>query len=271
MSDLGDLGLSSYEEAAYRALLGLGRATASEVAETGDVPKGRVYDVLNGLAARDLVRVHRGSEPRRYAAVDPETAVDRLLAERERELAAERERYADIAEATRTELSETVPVEGQFWEVGVGADDAVAAMREQFDRADDRLWSVVGPPYGESDSEAVRRETEAYVDLVTGGVEAKLLTTPAIVEASPVTDIQNALDTDGFAAGRRRRSASPSTCWTARRCISVSPPPSRPANELARLWFVILTSPAGWKPASRPPGRVRRPWSPSFGECIGCE
>jgi len=154
MSDLGDLGLSSYEEAAYRALLGLGRATASEVAETGDVPKGRVYDVLNGLAARDLVRVHRGSEPRRYAAVDPETAVDRLLAERERELAAERERYADIAEATRTELSETVPVEGQFWEVGVGADDAVAAMREQFDRADDRLWSVVGPPYGESDPEA---------------------------------------------------------------------------------------------------------------------
>jgi len=199
MSDLGDLGLSSYEEAAYRALLGLGRATASEVAETGDVPKGRVYDVLNGLAARDLVRVHRGSEPRRYAAVDPETAVDSLLAERERELAAERERYADIAEATRTELSETVPVEGQFWEVGVGADDAVAAMREQFDRADDRLWSVVGPPYGESDPEAVRRETEAYVDLVTGGVEAKLLTTPAIVEASPVTDIQNALDTDGFA------------------------------------------------------------------------
>jgi sugar-specific transcriptional regulator TrmB len=199
MSDLGDLGLSSYEEAAYRALLQLGRAPASEVAETGDVPQGRVYDVLNGLASRDLVRVHRSSDPRRYAAVDPETAVDRLLAERERELAAERERYADLAEAARTELSETLPVEGQFWEVGLGADDAVAAMREQFDRAEDRLLSVVGPPYGESDPEALRRETDAYAELVAGDVDAKLLTTPAIVEASPVSGLDDALDTEGFA------------------------------------------------------------------------
>lgn len=199
MSDLGDLGLSSYEEAAYRALLQLGRAPASDVAETGDVPQGRIYDVLNGLASRDIVRVHRGSEPRRYTAVDPETAVDRLLAERERELAAERERYADIAEAARTELSETLPVEGQFWEVGLGADDAVAAMREQFDRAEDRLYSVVGPPYGESDPDALRRETEAYAELVAGDVEARLLTTPAVVEASPVADLRDALDVEGFA------------------------------------------------------------------------
>jgi len=181
MSDLEDLGLSGYGAAAYRALLQLGRAPASEVAETGDVPQGRIYDVLNGLAARDLVRIHRGSDPRRYAAVDPDTAVDRLLAERERELDAERERYADLADAVSRELAQTLPVEGQFWEVGMGADDA--AMREQFDRADDRLLSVVGPPYDESDPAAVRRETEVYADLVAGDVEAKLLTTPGIVES----------------------------------------------------------------------------------------
>lgn len=200
MSDLGELGLSAYEEAAYRALLTLGRATASEVAESGDVPKGRVYDVLNGLAARDLVRVHTANEPRRYAAVDPETAADRLLAERERELDAERQRYAELADSVSTELAETLPVEGQFWEVGVGADDAVAAMREQFDRADDRLYSVVGPPYEESAPDALRRETEAYAELVTGDVEARLLTTPGVVEASPVDDLAATVDeVDGFA------------------------------------------------------------------------
>jgi len=200
MSDLGDLGLSSYEEAAYRALLQLGRATASDVAETGDVPKGRIYDVLNGLAARDIVRAHTGSEPRRYEAVHPDEAVDRLLAERERELAAERDRYENLADSVSTELSRTVPVEGQFWEVGLGADDAVAAMGEQFDRADDRLYSVVGPPYGESAPEAVRRETEAYADLVAGDVEARLLTTPELVAANPTEALVDALDSaEGFA------------------------------------------------------------------------
>jgi len=192
MSDLGDLGLSSYEEAAYRALLKLGRATASDVAATGEVPKGRIYDVLNGLAARDIVRAHTGSEPRRYEAVHPEEAVDRLLAERERELAAERERYENLAESASTELSRTVPVEGQFWEVGMGDDDAVAAMGEQFDRADDRLYSVVGPPYGESAPEAIRRESEAYADLVAGDVEAKLLTTPALADSNPTEALADA-------------------------------------------------------------------------------
>jgi len=181
MSELTDLGLTSYEAAAYRALLGRGRASAAEVATAGDVPEGRIYDVLNGLVARDLATAS-GAEPRRYAAVDPETAVDRLLAERRRELRAERERYEDAADAVATELAETVPADARFWAVDVGDADAQAGIREQFERATDRLLSVVGPPYERAPESAVAAEVEAYAALVDCDVTVRLLTTPALAD-----------------------------------------------------------------------------------------
>jgi sugar-specific transcriptional regulator TrmB len=195
MSDLGELGLSSYEESAYRALLRRGRATASEVAAAGDVPKGRVYDVLNALAGRDVVRVHAASDPRRYEAVPPDIAVDRLLAERKRELDAERDRYERVAEAVSSDLAGTMPTAAQFWAIGVGDEDAVAGMHEQFDRADESLLSVVGPPYDAAAFEAYSREVDAYADLVAADIEVQLLTTPAILDSQPSEQLVDALDT----------------------------------------------------------------------------
>ncbi len=40
MTELEELGLSSYEESAYRALLASGAATARTVSETSGVPTG---------------------------------------------------------------------------------------------------------------------------------------------------------------------------------------------------------------------------------------
>lgn len=195
MGDLTELGLSSYEASAYRTLLSLGPATASEVAEASEVPRGRIYDVLNGLAARDVVRTRAGPA-RQYEAVDPDRAVERLLAERERELARERERYEELAESVSDELSRTVPLRGQFWEVGLGGDGAVTGMREQFGRAEEHLLSVVGPPYGEAPFEAYSDEADAYADLVAADVEVKLLTTPAVVEAGHSPQLADALADD---------------------------------------------------------------------------
>jgi len=70
MESLRDLGLSSYEDRAYRGLLGLG-GTAADVTAESDVPKGRIYDALGGLESRGLVRVQSDREPKRYAPVEP--------------------------------------------------------------------------------------------------------------------------------------------------------------------------------------------------------
>jgi sugar-specific transcriptional regulator TrmB len=124
MSDLGELGLSSYEEKAYRALIALGPATAREVSEASDVPMGRIYDVLNGLDAREVVRTQPSTEPTTYAAVDPAVAIDRLLAERKRELDAKAARYEQVADAVASELAATTPTKSRFWSASLDGEAA---------------------------------------------------------------------------------------------------------------------------------------------------
>lgn len=184
MSDLGDLGLSGYEERAYRALLSLGPATARAVSEAGEVPRGRVYDVLDGLEARGIVR-SRESDPTQYVPVDPELAADRLLAARERDLAAERQRYEDAAAAVRSSLAGPTPTEGRFWSVPAGSKTAQSILEAQFEAADDRILSVVGPPYDRLDWADHRAELSATIDLVGGDLTLRWLVTEALVDALP--------------------------------------------------------------------------------------
>nr|WP_240792435.1 helix-turn-helix domain-containing protein [Salarchaeum sp. JOR-1] len=73
MTDLGELGLSSYEGKVYRTLLVTGAATASDLSDASEVPKGRIYDVLNSLNAHQLIRT-KATDPTRYVAESPETA-----------------------------------------------------------------------------------------------------------------------------------------------------------------------------------------------------
>jgi len=77
MADLRDVGLSKYEARAYRSLLESGPTTAKTLSEASGVPMGRIYDVLNSLEQHRLVRSQAASRPKKYVAVEPETARDR--------------------------------------------------------------------------------------------------------------------------------------------------------------------------------------------------
>lgn len=180
MSELGELGLSSYEERAYRALLALGPATASETAGASEVPEGRIYGVLNGLAARGLVEVRDG-EPRRYEPVAPETAADRLLAERTRELDGERDRYRELADAIGDELAPTPPTDGNVWTASLGSDDAVALLRERLRTVEDRYLVAIGAPFADAAWEAYRAEYEAFVEGLDDGLRCRVLLADGVV------------------------------------------------------------------------------------------
>lgn len=67
-SRLRDFGLDGYEAAAYLALLDGVPRGAGHVSRISGVPHGRVYDVLNSLAAKGLVEV-RPTAPKEYAAL----------------------------------------------------------------------------------------------------------------------------------------------------------------------------------------------------------
>ena len=84
-ADLEELGLTNYEARVYLALIRRDVFTAAEVAREAQVPRQRVYDVLEGLTRRQLAVLHPGKVAG-YSAVAPEIAVDRLMEQQRRSL-----------------------------------------------------------------------------------------------------------------------------------------------------------------------------------------
>ena len=186
MASLRDLGLSEYEARAYRALLRTGPTTAKDLSRASEVPMGRVYDVLNSLEQHNLVRSQAASRPKKYAAVEPDAALDRLLEEKKRELETQAEQYEGVVDDLSTELDAGEPVDGQFWTAAVGAEDATDLLLERIAAAERRMVVVAGAPATGFDlgtiGERVTDELEAALDR---GVEIRVLLSPATVDALP--------------------------------------------------------------------------------------
>ncbi|EMA66381.1 TrmB family transcriptional regulator [Halorubrum kocurii] len=186
MASLRDLGLSEYEARAYRALLRTGPTTAKDLSRASEVPMGRVYDVLNSLEQHSLVRSQAASRPKKYAAVEPDAALDRLLEEKKRELETQAEQYEEVVSDLSTELDTGEPVDGQFWTAAVGAEDATDLLLERIAAAERRMVVVAGAPATGFDlgtiGDRVTDELEAALDR---GVEIRVLLSPKTVDALP--------------------------------------------------------------------------------------
>jgi sugar-specific transcriptional regulator TrmB len=186
MASLRDLGLSEYEARAYRALLNTGPATAKELSRASDVPMGRIYDVLNSLEQYNLVRSQTASRPKKYVAVEPATALDRLLEDKKRELDAQAEQYEEITDELAAELDAAEPVEEQFWTAAVGAENAVDLLIERLAAAEDRIVVVASdrsPLFDVSELGILAvDELESALDR---GVQIQVLLTPGLVDSLP--------------------------------------------------------------------------------------
>jgi sugar-specific transcriptional regulator TrmB len=186
MASLRDLGLSEYEARAYRALLRTGPTTAKDLSRASEVPMGRVYDVLNSLEQHNLVRSQAASRPKKYASVEPDAALDRLLDEKKRELQTQAEQYEEVVADLSTELDAGEPVDGQFWTAAVGAEEATDLLLERIAAAERRMVVVAGAPATGFDlgtiGEQVTNKLEAALDR---GVEIRVLLSPEAVDALP--------------------------------------------------------------------------------------
>lgn len=74
---LKGIGLNLYERNIYAAILIKKVATASELSELSNVPRARVYDVLESLEQKGFVVIQHGS-PFRYVAVEPVEAFENM-------------------------------------------------------------------------------------------------------------------------------------------------------------------------------------------------
>jgi len=186
MASLRDLGLSEYESRTYRALLDHGPATAKQLSSSSEVPMGRIYDVLNGLEGNGLVRSQAASRPKKYIGVEPDTALDRLVEARKRELEQQAERYEAVATDLVDDLEPSSPVEGQFWTAAVGPDETVELLIERISAANEEIRYVAGLPSAPVDLDVVgQRMLEAFHSALERGVSVSILIDPALVETVP--------------------------------------------------------------------------------------
>jgi sugar-specific transcriptional regulator TrmB len=163
-----------------------GPTTAKDLSRASDVPMGRIYDVLNTLETYSLVRSQTASRPKKYVAVEPETALDRLLADKKEQLEAKAEQYEDIADELADRLESADPVEEQFWTAAVGPDETLELLVERLATADDRIVMVGSPPARTGELvEATERVVDELVEALERGVEVSLLLRPSLFDSLP--------------------------------------------------------------------------------------
>jgi sugar-specific transcriptional regulator TrmB len=187
MANLRDLGLSEYEARAYRSLLKTGPTTAKELSRVSDVPMGRIYDVLNSIEQYNLVRSQSASRPKKYVAVEPSTALDRLLDDKKRELEEKANQYEDIVDDLTGELETAEPVEETFWTAAVGPEETVDLLVERLSAADSRIVMVLST-YTEQffDIDTVGTIIlDEFTEALERGVDVRLLMRPDLVPVLP--------------------------------------------------------------------------------------
>ncbi|MFW5911830.1 MAG: TrmB family transcriptional regulator [Halolamina sp.] len=188
MASLRDLGLSEYEARAYRALLDDSPNTAKELSRSSDVPMGRVYDVLKDLERRGLARSQTASRPKKYVAVEPDAALDRLLDAKRDELAEQESQYEAVVEQLEGDLDASAPAEEGFWTAAVGPEESADLLIERLDAANERVIAVAGGPtpqfdvgeYGDEVAAALQRAAER-------GAEVSVLLGPELIRTLPNT------------------------------------------------------------------------------------
>lgn len=186
MPSLRDLGLSEYESRAYRSLLQTAPTTAKELSRTSDVPMGRIYDVLNSLATHNLVRSQTASRPKKYVAVEPDTALERLLADKKRELEEKADQYEEIVDDLSDELETADPVDEPFWTAALGPEEAGDLLVERIAAADEHIAIVASAPTPQFDVDEVGLRTVSELeDALDRGVSVSVLMRPELVDTLP--------------------------------------------------------------------------------------
>ncbi len=108
---LKKLGLNSYEASAYLALVKVQSATASQLSSLAHIPRPRVYDILEKLEKKGLVKVIP-ERPLRYEAIPIRKAIDHLKRKRMEEFKKELEELDvmgdELAELLKDEKNDKV-------------------------------------------------------------------------------------------------------------------------------------------------------------------
>lgn len=142
---LEDLELKEYEAMALEKLLTLGRTTAPNLADATEIPKARIYGVLDSLSNFGYVKTIPG-RPKQYQPKPPAEILDRAVENHRQEYVEYRQEIADIREGflekyepLYEQANENVtPTEELFYIVDVG-DPSETETRQLYQDADETI------------------------------------------------------------------------------------------------------------------------------------
>lgn len=119
---LQELGLGKYQSAVLAHLYTLGKSKVSEISKASQVPKSKIYQVLEDLCDIRLVK-QTGTNPLQFEPIEPTTAVKNLKIARKIQFKRDIDTIEDIADSkldglqSMYEKSQTTEVEEEFLEI----------------------------------------------------------------------------------------------------------------------------------------------------------
>ncbi|MBP8676453.1 MAG: TrmB family transcriptional regulator [Methanoculleus sp.] len=124
--NLTRLGLTDYEARVYAALVGMGEGTARQIHLAGGVPRPRVYDIAEGLAARGFIAIRQGN-PRVYVPADPAVVIRRLSGDLDAAATAALQGLEALSLDARSKNSPIRYVQGE-WGIGRHLESLLAGL-----------------------------------------------------------------------------------------------------------------------------------------------
>lgn len=170
---LESLGLTAYEAKALGHLMRHGERSGPVLSRETDIPFGRVYDTLNGLAERGLVHVEMG-RPKRFRATAPGTVPGRLLASNQRRMQDEARRLERQAQELESQLESMVakPDPGGAYGIRLGEESAREFLVEATHEARNQVVALLALERIEKDDLAI---FDAFRQAVSRGVHTRIV------------------------------------------------------------------------------------------------
>jgi HTH-type transcriptional regulator, sugar sensing transcriptional regulator len=168
IKDLVDIGLTEYEAKVYSTLLNHDLLAAIDISRTGDVPRGRVYDIINQLILKGFCETVPGAV-KKFRAVNPGVAVNTLIEHQKKQ----EERMLEVAGKLESMFSRKKSSSAPFDYIQLltSKQSQINKFREMVEDAKEFIFSFTKKPYAVNpDLEDVKKVSAPFKKIIDSGV-----------------------------------------------------------------------------------------------------
>jgi len=105
INKLTNIGLSNYESQVLTSIYSLGKAKATEISKYSNVPKAKIYGVLDSLCNKRLIRMH-ATKPMTYSPIEPKEFFNFLEQWEKTKFIEKENQIKNLKKQTKSELNE---------------------------------------------------------------------------------------------------------------------------------------------------------------------